>query len=218
MQKFWKRVRKKFPEAKIKYLNCMEYGSHTYRPHGHAIVFGLPLDMTEFKKVGINNLGDVTWQCETLNKLWGQGYVDIGEVTFRSCSYVARYTLKKTKAQYDDWWYESQGKDKEWVSMSDSIGKWLYDERKEQIYDMDTVPVKDNAGNLCRPPRSFDRFYKRENPEKWNRIKRKRQKAAETALKMQEQQTDLTGREYLLVKEEHYKQFKDLRGDGAYEL
>lgn len=216
MQKFWKRIRKKFKGKKIQYLNCMEYGKTTHRPHAHAIVFGLPLDQTQFKRIGNNELGDAIWTTPELENIWKLGQVSIGEVTYRSCSYVARYTLKKAKEQYDDWWYQSQGKKKEWVSMSQSLGRWYYDLYKEKIYETDTVPVKDNNGNPCKPPRSFDRFYKKECPEKWKEVQAKREKAAIVAMQQREQSSDLKGYAYLQTVAEKKQQFKDLRGGGNY--
>lgn len=219
MQNFWKRVRKKYPDKKIQYLNCMEYGNQTYRPHAHAIAFGMPLDETKFKRVGNNTQGDAIWQSDELDALWGLGGCTIGEVTFKSISYVARYTLKKTKKQLDDWFYESQGKKKEWISMSQSIGRWYYEKYKHEIYKTDTVPIKDNNGNVCRPPKSFDHLYAKEYPNEWKKVQERREKQANVAKWQQEQQTDISGYEYLKIKDMSQNQFKDLRKDGnSYEL
>ena len=40
-QKFWKRLRKNLDGRKIKYFACGEYGEKSFRPHYHAIVFGM---------------------------------------------------------------------------------------------------------------------------------------------------------------------------------
>lgn len=227
LQGFWKRLRyyinEKYPQKKIQYLNVTEYGTKTYRPHAHAIVFGLPLDESKFIRRGNNSQGDPYYQSienlsskkedMTLDKIWGLGNVTIGEATFQSMAYVARYTLKKTKAQYDEWWYKSQGKEEEWISMSDKIGKWYYDKYKDDIYRSDTVPVLDNHGNLQKPPRSFDRFYAKENPKGWKEVQRKRKKMAENATKQMLNQTDLKEWEIREVRAELSKAFKDIRRD-----
>ena len=42
-QLFMKRLRKAFPDRKLRFYMCGEYGSHTLRPHYHAIIFGLDI-------------------------------------------------------------------------------------------------------------------------------------------------------------------------------
>lgn len=215
MQLFWKRLRKHYKDKKIRYLNVMEYGEKTGRPHAHAIAFGIPLDQSQFIKRGNNNQGDPIWTSKEINDIWQNGEVIIGEATFQSMSYVARYTMKKIKAQYDDWYYQSQGKRKEWLSMSDDIGKWYYDLHKDEIYKTDTVPIKDNHGNLCKPPKSYDRFYKRDNPKEWKRVQAKREKEAKIAEILKRNQTNKTTQERREAEElNKTKQFKDLRREN----
>ncbi len=93
MTLFWKRLRKNFKGCKIKYFYCGEYGTRTYRPHYHAIVYGLPL--TDLKLIKYNSFGDSIFNSEILSKIWGKGMIAIGSLSLKSCSYVARYTLKK---------------------------------------------------------------------------------------------------------------------------
>lgn len=49
-QLFMKRLRKAFPDQKIRYFAAGEYGSETFRPHYHAILFGLKLDDLQLYK------------------------------------------------------------------------------------------------------------------------------------------------------------------------
>ena len=56
MTLFFKRLRKHFKNEKIKYFYCGEYGSRTYRPHYHLIIFGLPI--TDLKFIKNNGFGD----------------------------------------------------------------------------------------------------------------------------------------------------------------
>ena len=44
VQKFFKRLRKKFPDRKIRYFLCGEYGDMLSRPHYHACLFGFDFD------------------------------------------------------------------------------------------------------------------------------------------------------------------------------
>lgn len=217
LQKFWKRIRKgtkeRAPAKNLMYINCNEYGKTTFRPHAHAIVWGFPLDRTKFIHRGNNEQGDAIYQSAELDELWGLGAVIIGEITFQSISYVARYTMKKVTNGIDSWYYEAQGKRKENLSQSQKIGRWYYDLHKHEIYETDTVPIKDAKGNLRKPPRAFDRLYKAEYPTEWEKVAERREKAKITALIAREEQTDLKGRKYLEVLAEKQKNFKDLRGD-----
>lgn len=65
--------------SSVRYYICGEYGDKTFRPHYHAILFGLsPNDSTH----------------ELLRVAWNQGFVHIGAVTAKSAAYVAGYTCK----------------------------------------------------------------------------------------------------------------------------
>lgn len=105
-QLFFKRLRKKFTGRKIRFFLCGEYGSNTHRPHYHAIIFGLDLiDFLDLRPVSSNELGQQVYTSPTFEKVWQNGFVSLGEVTFHSCNYVARYTLKKQfgrKDEYED--------------------------------------------------------------------------------------------------------------------
>lgn len=76
-QSFIKRLRKvdQDPEHPIKYFAVGEYGSKTYRPHFHAIIFN------------VNN-----WQ--NVANCWGHGHVHKGDVTDASIFYTLKYALK----------------------------------------------------------------------------------------------------------------------------
>lgn len=105
-QLFLKRLRKKFSGKKIRFFLCGEYGSNTHRPHYHAILFGLDLfDFRDLRPVSNNQIGQTIYTSPTFEKVWQNGFVSLGEVTFHSCNYVARYTLKKQfgrKDEYED--------------------------------------------------------------------------------------------------------------------
>lgn len=83
VQLFIKRLRKRFPEHHIKYFLCGEYGSHTARPHYHAIIFDLPL---------CGNFVD--YYYKELQKLWSQGFVQCSNVNINRIGYVSKYILK----------------------------------------------------------------------------------------------------------------------------
>lgn len=98
LQRFFKRLRKQ-TGADIRYFACGEYGDTTHRPHYHAIIYGydFPDKMIHTKTKN----GDLLFKSEQLQKIWGFGFCLIGEVTFQSAAYVARYVMKKRKGDPD---------------------------------------------------------------------------------------------------------------------
>lgn len=92
-QLFLKRLRKAYTKNHIKYYCAGEYGSTTARPHYHAIIFGLDIPDLEIYKH--DSRGYNLYNSEWMNKIWKKGYVVIGNVTFDTCAYTARYIMKK---------------------------------------------------------------------------------------------------------------------------
>ena len=212
MQDFWKRVRKHYKVQGMKYITAGEYGGQTMRPHYHAIVYGLPLNISNMKRIGLNSQGDAYFQNEELSKIWGKGFVTIGKVTWQSAAYVARYSLKKAKGSSPEM-LRAMGKTPEFVTMSQGIGKKYFEENKEQIYKSDTVPVLNTkTGQLVKPPKSYDRLLKEVDEELYNSIKKEREESREVQEELIQKQTDLTPEQRRKQKEEIIKkEFKDIR-------
>ena len=209
-QKFIKRLRKAYPEIKIQYVLAGEYGSKTQRPHYHLIIYGLPLEQEQFKKVGVNNLNQPTWELKKLSDIWGMGYVNIGRVTWQSAAYVARYTLKKAFKK-DKLWYEMQGMLPEYIVWSNGIGKQYFLDNYEKIYKTDSVPITSKIG-LLKPPRSYDRMLKEIDPKLFAEIKRKRDYESIVREKQLNGSTDYTPEERRAISEARMKQvMKDIR-------
>ena len=232
VQNWIKKLRDNNPDKTIRYMCAREYGSQTLRPHYHLIIFGLPLDRELFCKIGNNANGDPLWTtpeldnikskiCWTVRRPLGDrtapiyraGNVTVGEVTFQSISYVARYTMKKANKDYNsEWFYKSQGMDIEGISQSQDLGKWYYDLHKHEIYENDYVPVLGKNGNFSKPPKSFDRLYNIEFPEHYKKVVQRRKEKMLTNLLQQENQTDMDYVTMLESKELITNDFKDIRG------
>lgn len=90
-QRFLKRVRKRL--GKCRFYMCGEYGDLNGRPHFHSCLFGVGFS----DKVLLRTLpsGSKIYRSPTLESLWPFGYSSIGDVTFESAAYVARYICKK---------------------------------------------------------------------------------------------------------------------------
>lgn len=91
-QKFMKRLRRKFGEG-VRFYMCGEYGENLGRPHFHACLFGV--DFADKKLWRKSPSGAFLYRSATLEQLWPFGYSSIGDVTFETAAYVARYIMKK---------------------------------------------------------------------------------------------------------------------------
>lgn len=92
VQKFLKRLRRRLDKP-IRYYQCGEYGEKFHRPHYHMCLFGHDFydDREHFK----TSTGDKLYVSELLSEVWGMGHCLIGDLTFESAAYVARYVTKK---------------------------------------------------------------------------------------------------------------------------
>ena len=208
-QKFMKRLRKHFAPKKIRFYHCGEYGEKTRRPHHHALIFGLDFSDKELHKVTFN--GDKLYTSETLDRLWGQGIAVIGDVTFDSAAYVARYITKKITGEMADDHYvnvdiitgEVHKLIPEYNTMSrkPGIAKAWYEKFKKDVYPFDEVIIK---GKKVRPPKFYDSQYEIESPSEYAKLKAKRKYAAE-------KHSDNNTRERLEVREKcQQEKFKKL--------
>lgn len=205
LQDFWKRLRKHY-KCKCKYLAAGEYGTQTSRPHYHAIVFGLPIDTTDLKYYTKGSNGDTLWTNEELTKVWGKGQVIIGSVTFKSVSYVVRYTIKKWKHK-DEGLNKILGRTPEFLCMSQGIAKRYYNDHKKDLVSADSVITPDGQKPL---PRRFLEEIKKENEQLYKDITYNHKKNAETAEKQKAMQTDKCPEERRITEEKN-KMFKDIR-------
>lgn len=96
LQRFWKRLRKAVSghreapdgsgEKPVRYFACGEYGSRTDRPHYHALLFNVALDMEQ-------------GHSEILERAWPHGSHLVSEFTPGRARYVAGYAAKKVKGR-----------------------------------------------------------------------------------------------------------------------
>lgn len=177
-QDFMKRLRKKFRPRKVRYLHCGEYGENTHRPHYHALLFGLGFPDEE---VLSRADGRLLRSSVILEKLWGQGFCTIGDVTFESAAYVARYALKKVTGPAAKEHYKTLNPETgeiteiepEYITMSrrPGIGAEWYSKFKADVYPEDELVTN---GHPQKPPRFYDTLLEKEEPETLEAIKRRR--------------------------------------------
>lgn len=176
VQLFIKRVRKKFSGKKILYFYCGEYGEKYSRPHYHVCFFNLDFDD---KTLYSANSGNPLYTSETLTKLWGKGHAIIGELTFESAAYTARYITKKITGPQADEYYS--GRQPEYINMSlkPAIGLRWIEKFHTDVYPLDACILR---GTKVRPAKYYDKYFEKNFPEKFDRIKSSREDSLFTFL------------------------------------
>lgn len=144
-QLFLKKLRKEV-KTKIRFYLCGEYGEKTSRPHYHAILYGFSFpDKTYYSKT--------LKESQLLNETWGMGDCKIGEVTFESCAYVARYVMAKRNGPQKEYYNQNQI-EPEFSRCSKGIGKSWIEAYQNDVYGSDSVISR--GGIKQRPPRYYD--------------------------------------------------------------
>lgn len=93
LQDFFKRLRFHLEPQKIRYYACGEYGTESQRPHYHVCLFGwFPPDVKPYKRTSD---GHQLWTSQRLEEIWGHGFTVVGNLTFETAAYTARYVTKK---------------------------------------------------------------------------------------------------------------------------
>lgn len=233
-QDFMKRLRYYFPKDKLRFFMCGEYGPSTWRPHYHAIVYGLHLD--DLVLYSQSSRGYQYYTSAKVDRAWSRraeipslldddeslhmpvmnmGRVLIGEVTWEACAYTARYMLKKLKGP-EAKFYEEFNLTPPFVLMSrkPGIARQYYDEHPE-LYNSPFINVKTpKGGRKIRPPRYFDQLFDLEQPGRMQEIKTQRRLVAERKMEIEMSKTTLSVDEYLQLQEETLQnRIKSLRRD-----
>jgi len=179
LQKFFDRLRKK--KGPFRYYACGEYGDHTKRAHYHACIFGLDFaDKTDFRKIGQNTL----YISAELTELWGHGHTSIGNLTYETAAYTARYVMKKglgknagNFVRLDEETGELIKLQQPFALMSLGRGKgnaiggpWLQKYHTD-IYNKDYFTIR---GRKMRSTKYYDKVYDTINAEHLQQIKKKR--------------------------------------------
>lgn len=93
-QLFIKRLRFSLSQSniKIRIFGSGEYGSQGGRPHYHIIVFGfIPKDLVFLMNT---KKGEKIYKSDFISSLWGKGFISVGDLTFNTAKYCAKYLQK----------------------------------------------------------------------------------------------------------------------------
>lgn len=155
-----------------RYFHCGEYGSKLKRPHHHACIFNLDFkDKILYKESN----GCRLYRSEALESLWTYGYSLIGDVTFDSAAYVARYITKKINGAMAESHYK--GKLPEYTTMSrrPGIGNGWFKKFGNDVYSKDEVAIKRNGKvYVMKPAKYYDKLFAVVDPEKYEILKERR--------------------------------------------
>lgn len=177
-QLFMKRLRKEIYPRMVRYYQCGEYGETYQRPHYHALLFNYDFPDRKFwSQRGDNPI----FTSDMLRNLWPMGHSVVGDVTFESAAYVARYIMKKVTGDKSKEHYGNRIP--EYTTMSrgsarrgtGGIGKGWFDKFKSDVYPIDRVVVR---GHDTRPPRFYDSLLGREDRSTLEWLKIEREKKA----------------------------------------
>lgn len=216
VQKFMKRLRKKFGEG-IRFFMCGEYGSDseykdwkgqvrkgTERPHYHIILFNIKVEDLRFYKWSFCDWSKDKYplfKSKTMEKLWPFGFVDLNEVTKETCDYVARYTTKKLKGDYAKKEYEEKGRIPPYLNMSRNpgIGYDFFEENKEKfLNDSQSMYLKTKKGLVdIGTVRYYDKQIEKVAPETLKEIKNKRIDSSRSTWDDKLSKTNLKKYEYI---------------------
>jgi len=170
-QLFLKRLRRAFPQNKIRFFHCGEYGEQLQRPHHHAILFGFDFPDKELWSIRDNVK---LYRSKTLESLWSDpktkepyGFCTIGDVTYESAAYVARYCVKKINGKKAESHYHSVNLDTgecdallpEYITMSRRPGiarDWI-EKYHNDVYSQDYVVLNERI--KAKTPKYYDSIY-----------------------------------------------------------
>lgn len=221
LQRFLKRLRKRFPDNEIKYLAVGEYGGRYLRPHYHLCILGLdlaahPLAVTA--PATAQGKSGVLKTVPVLDSLWPYGFHTVGPLNEASAAYTAAYTVKKLERKAEDYLHRSYD-GHHWTvapefhlhSRRPGLGmRWL-ERYHEDVYGTVSHPKSQVMwrGNPVSPPLAYDRWLKEHDPRRWRAVKKLRmeqpdvdsnlsdryfQKARETILESKERLFGQSGR------------------------
>lgn len=194
-QTFAKALRKRV--GPFRYFHCGEYGGRYGRPHYHAALFGVDFREDRVRREDSRS-GHPMFDSRTLLDAWKLGsHCPIGDLTFQSAAYVARYVTKKIKGPrandhltFEDgklvWKHgfykavnsetgEVHERTPEYATMSrrPGLGRSWFEKYGEEVYRRDEVVVN---GRVSKPPAYYDRLLEKADPGRYEEIKAKRQR------------------------------------------
>lgn len=201
-QLFLKRLRRRFEPREIRFYLAGEYGDKTARPHYHAIIFGLSLqDFPDLISYSKNEYGQMVYISPYFASIWRHGNCLLANVSWQTCAYVARYTMKKLTGELAEFYaLRQQLPPFALMSRDPGIGGYYVKEHpdapaKSYLYVRDDFGVSPRT--KIRPPKYIFDKLRLTNPKLYDIIKSQRRLSAQLSIDSQLADTDLGFLEYM---------------------
>lgn len=180
VQLFMKRFRKLVSKP-LRYFFAGEYGGKYGRPHYHGLIFGYDFPDKVLVK---ERMGNRLYQSKELASLWPFGFHSVGDVSFASAAYVARYCVKKADGKHE-YFRDENGKRMQvekstgvvqpaeftLMSRNPGIGSTWFDKFRDDVYPSDFLVVN---GGKAKPPRYYDYLLDKADSELLESLKLQR--------------------------------------------
>lgn len=173
LQDFMKRLRRRFPDTKIRFLACGEYGTTSFRPHYHLILFNLPLVDLSYDFIlkdwmtgkmehhlRPNCKGDAMFS-QTIYEAWQyQGMIVVERFNYDTAAYVSQYVTKKCNPNNEKL-YKELGIVPEFLRMSNRPGIGAqYFQDNDDIHSIGHLIVpNDGEAHVSSVPRYYDKLF-----------------------------------------------------------
>lgn len=210
VQLWLKRLRRHFEPREIRFYLSGEYGDKTQRPHYHAILYGLSLaDFPDSLSISKNEFGQTIYFSPLFSSIWGLGNCTIANVSWQTCAYVARYTMKKlTGGLADVYAFRNQLPPFALMSRKPGIAGY-YPIEHPDCMEKSYLYVRDDFGvsprNKLRVPKYIFDKLALSNPDLYAKLKSERRFNAELSMRNELADTDLGFCEYLEVHADDFK-------------
>lgn len=156
--------------CKFRYFHAGEYTDDD-RPHLHACVFGVDF-LHDRRYHGKSKSGMPVFVSQTLSALWPHGFAYIGDLTYQSAAYIARYVLKKRRAEPRD----DRPVEYSTMSLKPAIAAKWFEKHHRDLFPHDFA-VHD--GKKHPTPTFYRRLLEAMNPELADELKRLRKDFSE---------------------------------------
>lgn len=160
----------------VKLCQCDVFKPGPGRPHHHACIFGWNWPDKVLTEVSEN--GMCYYESEQLAKLWTFGRHIIGELTWESAAYVARYCCKKITGEAAEKHYQKLDRESgeilqlvpEFVTMSrrPGIGQQWFEKYGGTVHTNDSIT---HEGRSLKVPKYYDRKCEQADKEVISRVK-----------------------------------------------
>lgn len=164
----------------VRFFMCGEYGEEKGRPHYHACLFGRGFRDGRVH-AGKSESGSPFYTHQGLSDLWPLGRATVQDLVRETAGYCARYIMKKQLGETAKTAYQKLDIETgeliqlkppyAAMSLKPGIGARWFEKYGRDVYPHDFVIT---GGTKKRPPKYYDKLYKRKDAEKHEALNERR--------------------------------------------